>query len=463
MFNYILKRILIFIPTLLLVTAIVFTLSRLTSGDPVALQLETAADNSFSDELYRQKAIELGYDKPVFYFTITSAAYPYSLNNIIKKDESDVVEKLIAESGNADAVLNYFNNLKTLINKIDKNTNREDTANVNLVGSLNELKQLLYQTDASQIVFNLNNIKNNTTQNIDYQKDIQNLERDFYTIKNQATHYKTFIPSIRWYGIDNQYHHWLTNILKGNLGNSFKTGYPVWQKLKTPLSITLVLTLLALLFSYTLAIPIGLYIAAKKDAWQGKWLMRCMFFLFSMPNFWVATLAIVFLTTPQYGMKIFPSAGLAHLSSDASIGEWFLSNIGRLILPVLCMIIHPVAELSRQLQSNTLDILKLDYIRTARAKGLKWRTIYEKHALKNAIFPLITMLGQLFAAGISGSVIVEFIFNIHGIGLTLLEAIGARDWNVVYGVLLIVATAVLIGHLITDILYYIFNPKMINA
>jgi peptide/nickel transport system permease protein len=103
--------------------------------------------------------------------------------------------------------------------------------------------------------------------------------------------------------------------------------------------------------------------------------------------------------------------------------------------------------------------MRLDYIRTARAKGLTWSVVYRKHAFRNAIFPLITMLGQLFAAGMGGAVIIEYIFNIHGLGLTSLEALNERDWPVVFALVLLSSMAVLIGHLITDILYHIFNPK----
>jgi peptide/nickel transport system permease protein len=179
-----------------------------------------------------------------------------------------------------------------------------------------------------------------------------------------------------------------------------------------------------------------------------------------VPTFWIATLAIVFLTTPQYGLKIFASAGMVDLAPDASFWTWLGANLGKLILPILCVSIHLTMVLTRHLQSNMVETLQSDYIRTAKAKGTPQRLILIKHAFRNALFPLITIFGQLLPTLITGSFIVEFIFNIPGMGWTVFEAVNNRDWTVVYAVVMLASLMILIGSLLTDVLYQKLNPRV---
>ena len=454
MLKYTLRRLAFFIPTMLVISVIVFALSKMTPGDPVENQLqidpESNSNKGFSDKIYEQKAHELGLDKPIFYMSFSAQAFPKSLYSIPRKDQRIAAENLIKQHGNWDKILEFQQSIKAFLLKLNDNDSLNFKPNA---------QQLLIQDDDEKIVFILNEMNQTAVEKGLFLREIKDIFNTYNAIKNQPTRYKLFMPTAHWYGFDNQYHHWLMGFLLGNFGAA-NDGQTIINKIRRPLSITLIMSLLAIILSYFIAIPIGIFTAANKNKISGKWLMRSLFAAYSLPTFWVALMALRFLTTPQYGMKIFPSAGLSDLYTEVSFLDFFAANIGRLILPILCMIIHPTAIIARQLQGAMLENLQLDYIRTARAKGLAWQRILTHHAFKNASFPLITLLGHLLPVLITGSFIVEYIFNIKGMGRVAYEAIGEQDWNVVYAVLMLSAVMVLVGNLVSDLLYKWANPRV---
>ena len=460
MLKFIVKRLIYFIPTALIISVIVFHLSQCTAGDPVALRLQNEESTSgASDELYAQTAHKMGYDKPAFYFNITSKAYPDSLHKIIRRDQRTALENLINQFGNWDEISVYHHAIKDILGK-----NRSDTAFTSPTGMGvkrdNELQQLLIQSDVGKIQFHLQNLKIAASNSVFYGKEVENLASAFNNVEKLPNRANLYIPTFHFYGLDNRYHHWLMRFVKGDFGISLRDDLPVSKKLSNPLSITLLMSLMAILFAYFVAIPLGIYAAAKQGTRLERWLTRGIFALYAVPTFWIATLAIVFLTTPQYGLKIFPSAGMADIAPDASFWTWIGANLGKLILPILCMSLHLIVVLTRHLQSSMIDTLKTDYIRTAKAKGTPQYLILIKHAFRNALFPLITIFGQLLPSLITGSFIVEFIFNIPGMGWTVFEAINNRDWTVVYAVIMLASLLILLGSLLSDILYQKVNPRV---
>ncbi|MEM9848821.1 MAG: ABC transporter permease, partial [Bacteroidota bacterium] len=170
---------------------------------------------------------------------------------------------------------------------------------------------------------------------------------------------------------------------------------------------------------------------------------------------------IVFFTTPQYGMDIFPSIGLGSSSmEDDPFWTVFFERAGHLILPIFCVTYAALAFITRQMRAAMITVLSQDYIRTARAKGLNERKVIWKHAFRNALFPLITLLGSLFPSLIAGSVILEIIFNISGMGSLIFDAIFAQDWPVVYSVLMIGTMLTMLGILLADLLYAWVDPRI---
>jgi peptide/nickel transport system permease protein len=454
MLKFILKRILFFIPTWLAISLVVFQLSQCTSGDPVAVRLQNDDEKSNSNEgLYEQTAQQMGYNKPTFYVSISSKAYPDTLYKILRKDQRTALENLINQYGNWAKISNFHHSIKSFLSKIER-----DTEGVKLK---NDLQQLLIQSEEDKIRFHIKNLQKIPLHQGSISNEVQNISNLFQNLTENPTRSFLFIPKISFNGFDNRYHHWLMRFVKGDFGVSLRDDLPVSKKISNPLSITLLMSLFAIILSYLIAIPLGIYAAAKQGTRVERWLTGSIFALYSVPTFWIATLAIVFLTTPQYGLKIFPSAGMADLALDASFWTWMGSNLGKLILPILCLSVHLTMVLTRHLQSNMLETLQTDYIRTAKAKGTPQRLILIKHAFLNALFPLITIFGQLLPSLITGSFIVEFIFNIPGMGWTVFEAISNRDWTVVYAVIMLASLMILIGSLLTDVLYQKLNPRVL--
>lgn len=454
MLKYIIKRVLYFVPTMLVISIIVFGLSKIVPGDIVEHKLqvnpESVTEQGISDVTYEHTARELGLDKPHFYFTIISSAFPKNLYTILKKDRRIATENLIKQYGNAQQIALFHQTVQDFLKK----TNPNDTLNLR-----NNALQLLIQDDNEKISTIINEMKLAVVSQPTVETEVNNIFNQYQKVIVEQTRYKLYIPVFYWYGFDNQYHHWLTGFLSGNWGTT-NSGQTVLEKIRRPLSITLIMSISAIIVSFALAIPIGIYTAAHKNTMLGKNLMRVLFALYSMPIFWVALMALKFLTTPQYGMKIFPSAGLSDVYTEESFWIFWLNNFSRITLPILCMAIHPIAVIARLLQGAMIHNLESDYIRTARAKGLSEKRILNHHAFRNALFPLITLLGQLMPILITGSFIIENIFNIEGMGRVAYEAFQGQDWQLVYIVLLLSAVMILVSNLISDILYKWANPRV---
>lgn len=257
-----------------------------------------------------------------------------------------------------------------------------------------------------------------------------------------------------------QYFIWMGNILQGDFGNSFKDDRPVINKIIERIPVSLTISLLSFLLIYSIAIPIGIYSAARQYSVTDRSTTVFLFILYSLPNFWVATMAIFFLCSPEY-WNIFPSGSLTSINYETMSGlEKLWDRINHLILPVVITSLASFAFLSRQMRSSMLEVIRQDYIRTARAKGLSERTVIMKHALRNSLIPIITIFGGLLPAMVGGSVIIETIFTIPGMGQLFYQGILDRDYPLIMAELLLVAIITVVGVLIVDILYSIVDPRI---
>lgn len=257
-----------------------------------------------------------------------------------------------------------------------------------------------------------------------------------------------------------QYLLWMGNMMQGDFGNSFKDNRPVLDKIFERLPVTVTISLLSFLLIYTIAIPIGIYSAARQYSFWDRTTTVFLFVLYSLPNFWVATLAIVFLCNVEF-IKIFPTAGIKSedfesLTFFGQIQDRFM----HLFLPVVITSLASFAFLSRQMRSSMLEVIRQDYIRTARAKGLSEKKVIMKHALRNSLIPIITIIGGLLPAMVGGSIIVETIFSIPGIGQLAFQAILDRDYPLIMAELVIASTLTVFGILLVDILYSFVDPRI---
>ena len=264
------------------------------------------------------------------------------------------------------------------------------------------------------------------------------------------------------YGLDKplyqQYLLWLKRIAKLDFGNSFVDGKPVIEKIKERLPITLIINLLSLAIILVVAIPIGIVSALKRDSLLDKSLTVFVFIGFSMPGYWLALLLMIL-----FGIKlrILPISGLESLNA-AQLKGWALwwDRAKHLILPVFISAFGGLAGFSRYMRQSMLEVLQQDYIVTAKAKGLPERVVVRRHALRNALMPIVTLLGLSIPGLIGGSVIFETIFAIPGMGQLFYEAAMARDYPTIMGILTIGAVLTLLGNLMADITYAFIDPRI---
>lgn len=264
------------------------------------------------------------------------------------------------------------------------------------------------------------------------------------------------------YGLDRPIHeryiNWLRMVITLDLGKSFVDGRPVKDKIKERLPITVTLNLLSLLLILTVSIPIGVYSALKPGSFFDRALTVFVFTGFSVPTFWIALLAMII-----FGVNLgwLPISGIQSIGAETmSFGERVLDWIKHLVLPVTIMSFAGLAGMSRYTRSSMLEVLRQDYIRTARAKGLPERVVIVRHALRNALLPIVTLLGLAIPGLIGGSVIFESIFSIPGMGQLFYSSAMARDYPTIMGILVIGALLTLIGNLLADIAYFIVDPRI---
>ena len=257
-----------------------------------------------------------------------------------------------------------------------------------------------------------------------------------------------------------RYLKWLGNMLTLDFGTSIKDNKPVWDKIAERIPISLQLSFISLIMAYLISIPLGVFSSVKQDSLTDKGLTVFLFTLYSLPNFWVASLLMMFLCGGDF-LDLFPIAGLSSRGA-ANMGffEWLADRIWHLVLPVTCLTYGSLAYLSRFAKSGMLEVLRQDYITTARAKGLPEKTVIFKHAFRNSLIPIITLAALLVPAMIGGSVIIETIFGIPGMGQMSFEAIQSRDYPLIMGITTVAAVLTLLGLLLSDILYVLIDPRI---
>ncbi|MCB0637550.1 MAG: ABC transporter permease, partial [Lewinella sp.] len=270
---------------------------------------------------------------------------------------------------------------------------------------------------------------------------------------------KCWVPGWQWYGADNQYHRWLSGMLHGDFGHSLRDQRPVAVRIGEAVRWTLQINGLAILFAYLLSIPLGVYAAAYVGRRFDRITSFVLFLLYSLPSFWVASLLILFLTTPEW-LDIFPSMGVGEVGPEVGWWQRLSVRASHLFLPIFCLTYGSLAFISRQVRGSMIEVLGSDYIRTARAKGLSEGRVLWRHAFRNGLFPLITMFAGVLPAALAGSVVIEVIFNIPGMGRLTVDSILTKDWPVVYALLLLAGTLTLVGILLADLLYAWADPRV---
>ena len=250
--------------------------------------------------------------------------------------------------------------------------------------------------------------------------------------------WKKYVPVIHFYGTENQYHKWISGIIMhGDFGTSYVTQLPVANEILTYLPWTLLLTFLSTVLAFGISIPIGMYAAEKKGRFFDRFSSVGLFILFSLPNFFVASMLLVFFANPQF-FGWFPESGVQDAVSFND--NW--------------------SFLSRQMRASALEIFDQEYITTARAKGLSEGRVLWKHVFRNSLAPIITAFASAFPVAVTGSIIVETLFSIPGMGREIYQAVLNFDYPVIVAVFMIIGLLSMTGYLVSDIIYAITDPRV---
>jgi peptide/nickel transport system permease protein len=371
MFLYILKRLLLLIPTLVGITFVTFMVMKLAPGDPVMIKLMFAGQGISPEAL----AAQLQSEKPA-----------------IELPEGYVL---------------FSRNLSKKIHGIED-------AKPDLIGPYNE------------------------------------------SIILDSNVYKSF----KWVGENAVFYlKWVKNIAMLDFGISSKDKRSITDKIKEALPITLLINILTILIVYTVSIPLGIWSALRQGSTLDKIVMVKMFIFYSLPTFWVASMLLMYFAGGEY-YNWFPIMGYQSDVEGLSFFQRVVDVAWHLVLPIIATTIGSFAFLARFSRSNFLDVVKQDYMRTARAKGLSETKVLYKHGLRNALIPFVTLMGTLLPGLLGGSVIIEQIFSIPGMGMLSFEAVLGRDHNLIMGVATIGAFLTLISLLLADLLYGFVDPRI---
>ena len=286
---------------------------------------------------------------------------------------------------------------------------------------------------------------------------------DLMTDMNPKASPEDRIKLEKYYGLDQpvhvQYGLWLKRVVQGDLGKSFsRDRRPVLDKIMEALPITLMINVIALVLILLLSIPIGVYSAARQNSVGDRLTTLFVFIGFATPDFWIALLAMAYFGAYLNWLPISGLQSLDHASMSllGQLWDWFL----HLLLPVGISVVTGLAGMSRYMRSSMLEVLRQDYIQSARAKGLSERTVVVRHAMRNALLPVVTLLGLSLPGLIGGSVIGETLFSIPGMGRLFYTGVLSRDYPVVMGILLIGGVLTLFGNLVADVAYHAVDPRL---
>lgn len=257
------------------------------------------------------------------------------------------------------------------------------------------------------------------------------------------------------YGLDQslpvQFWHFVTNALQGDLGISIRTGQPVSEMLKTALPVTLELSLLAIAIAVVLGVGAGV-VAAVRRGRPAEWVANAFAVMgLSVPNFWLGLVAILYLSVAT---GLFPASGFVPVT------ESLVDNLHHLILPAVILGTGLSAVIMRQTRSSMLDALSTDFVRTAEAKGLKPHVVIRRHALRNSLIVVVTIVGLQLGGLISGAVVTEQIFGLPGFGKMTIDAVFQRDYPVIQAVVLVTATSYILINFAVDLLYSLIDPRV---
>lgn len=450
MLGYIIKRSLLLIPTVIAVVLIAYLLSKWMPSNSAEVMTNhegVILDTPRGRQIYLQNYKKLGLDKPNFYFNIQPSNYPQNLNVYADPIEKQFILMGLEYGLNAQ-YLNQFLELQTIMNLINKDSikNVDDLELLQVLSktkNLNTLVQIKNKSFSDQMPPNIQSA---------WQAFAQHLNVDKY---------KFYPPKFHWNGLDNQFHNQWYQALYGNFGFSYRDGKPVFLKITKAMKWTIMISLLSVVAIIIISLPIGLFTGINNGSKLDHTIHFVLLLIYSIPSFWLAAMLINFFTSDRYGfwMNIFPSPGNWFIEDESWLN--IINKFsGQLVLPILCLIANDIAQMGRIIRDNLIETKHQPYYLLAKSKGLSTMVLIKNHLLPNVWTPIISAIAGKIPTLISGSLLIEVIFNIPGMGRMLYTSLDSQDWNVVLVILVIVSIFTFVCMFIADLLYVRTNPKI---
>lgn len=473
---YVIRRLLIMIPTFFGISLVLFALLNFAPGRPGQQAADVASDtrNEQTQESQRIFREQFFLDKPVFFNTrfaldpeavrrdvalAAGVAQGSSGERIRAQEELEdlgryAVPHLIALLDDRDVRIRdaaaFFlrrNAQRPLIDPFDPNPSEETRAQNRAIDRENtELRELRYRPSDPE----------------EQKQAVIAAWKRWYAANRERFTFDGW-DKVRIFFTDTRFARYWVNLFRLDFGVSLVTREPVVSTLVSKLKYSLSLSVTSLLLAYLIAIPLGIFSAVKRNTTADRTLTTALFMLYSLPSFFVATLLLYFFSegASTQALRLFPTGGFQSREFHQLTTLDQIKDIAwHLVLPLVCLTYGSLAALSRYMRTGLLDVLQADYVRTARAKGLPESVVIGKHALRNGLLPILTLLAGLLPAVLGGSVIIEYIFGIPGMGLWIVEAIYQRDYNVIMAVELFTTVLVLVGLLLTDLSYALVDPRI---
>lgn len=468
------------IPTLFAVVLIGFVLLVNTPGDPVNTILHLSSEDdpmrSSNPTIERQKKEwedKMGLNLPLFYVTIQPQALPSTIYTITNKKEKETIRKLCIRTGNPTDVVRYRSLLKEFYTTLIKDVSNiplsyKDTLSSRIAEIKYAYNTLFYETDLAKIESLQSALKGLTYYPYLQKSNSAALELGRFHFEKRSNLSKVFTPSIKFYS-NNRFHQWLfgdgtfsNGIIRGDFGISYTTGEPVNKHIYKSLFWSVLFSGVGILLAYIISIPIGIRSAIHNNTTGEKIMTVLLFALYSIPVFFLGTLLQTYLANDQY-LHIFEPTGIKPtrgFTPDSNVLEKIWQSLPYMILPAICYTYSSIAFLTRLTKTSILETFNQPYITTARAKGLPFKKVVYKHAFKNALIPLVTVFANVFPVLVGGSVIIESIFTIPGMGTEMFNSYFTHNIPVIISIFTLTGIFTVIGFFVSDILYVIVDPRI---
>ena len=479
--RYLLKRILGFIPGLFVVALLAFVIGRIAPGNPIATSdpyqnYESA--NSLDNHFVSQKVIEAsGLRLPVFYFSLESAADADTLYRIADIEQRQLLSHMCRVTGKPDATLIWFHKLLKTDTLLRNYKPQAQLVNPKLFEErVNKIKYLNHQLSRYATVDQRQERADTLLELLQIVPGMQSIKTSFeqseHALKvmmSQRNAWLQWLPVVRFHGASNQYHVWLfgsgnhsKGILRGDFGYSLRDGQAIGPRIAEKMLRTLALMAPTVLLTWLLGMYLGFTAAKFRHKITDRLIEGISTAFWSLPLFFIATCLLMLFANPDV-LDWFPTSGIRNELIYEVQWPWYkkaLHSLPYLILPICAYTLASLALIVRQTRNGMMAELDKDYVQAARIRGVPESRILKHYALRNALLPLAAMLGRYVPVLLGGSVVLETVFNIPGLGLETYESILSKDYPTIVALFTIYGFLTMLGYLISDVLSAALNPRI---